>query len=146
VARLSLVRGPTFPDPRGDKGVHRFRYGFVPGATIGDAVREGYRFNLPPRAASGRATVAPLVSLSNPAVVVEAVKAADDRSGDVVVRCYESLGGRAATTVGVSFPLAKASITDLLERPTEQLGIQGADEIRLSLRPFQVVTLRLSRK
>jgi len=144
VARLSLVRGPTFPDPRGDKGVHRFRYGIVPGATIGDAVREGYRFNLPPRAASGRAAVAPLVSVSNPAVVVEAVKAADDRSGDVVVRCYESLGGRAATTVSAPFPLAKACTTDLLERPTEQLEIQGAHKAELCLRPFEVVTLRLS--
>ena len=146
VARLSLVRGPTFPDPRSDKGVHRFRYGIVPGATISDAVREGYRFNLPPRAASGQAGVVPLVSLSNPAVVVEAVKAADDRSGDVVVRCYESLGGRSATTVSAPFPIAGAWTTDLLERPTEQLEIQGANEIGLCLRPFQVVTLRLSRK
>lgn len=44
-------------------------------------------------------------------MTVEAVKSADDRSGDVVVRLYESLGGRAEAT----------------------------------LRPFQILTLRLSR-
>ncbi len=46
--------------------------------------------------------------MDNEAVVVEAVKAADDRSGDVVVRCYESLGGRAATSVRASFPVRRA--------------------------------------
>ena len=36
---------------------------------------------------------------SNPGVVVEAVKLADDRSGDVIVRLYESRGARAEATV-----------------------------------------------
>ena len=143
VARLSLVRGPTFPDPRADRGTHHFRYAIVPGASIADAVREGYRFNLPLRAGRGKGPVAPLVSVDNPAVVVEAVKMADDRSGDVVVRCYEALGGRATATVRTSFPLARAGLTDLLERPLEDLGA-GGQQLDLSLRPFQVVTLRLS--
>jgi len=81
--------------------------------------------------------------VSNPAVVVEALKLADDRSGDVIVRCYEALGGRAAVTLRPSFPLARVAVTDLLERPLEDLDA-GGDQVALSLRPFQVVTLRLS--
>ncbi len=64
-----------------------------PGAAIADAVEEGYRTNLKPRFISGERPVEPLLSVSNPAIVVEAVKLAEDGSGDVIVRLYESLGG-----------------------------------------------------
>ncbi len=140
--RLSLLRAPRFPDPRTDQGVHRFRYALVPGASIGDAVREGYRVNLPERRVPGDAQVAPLVTVGDDAVVVTAVKLADDGSGDVVVRLYESRGGRARTKVTAGFALASASHCDLLERPTADAETAGG-EISLSLRPFEIVTLRL---
>ncbi|GAA2677795.1 MULTISPECIES: glycoside hydrolase family 38 C-terminal domain-containing protein [Actinosynnema] len=142
--RLSLLRAPRFPDPEADQGVHRMRCALVVGAGVADAVREGYRINLPPRRVPGSARVAPLVAVANPAVVVEAVKLADDRSGDVVVRLYESLGGRAATALTTSFPVTGAAVTDLLERPFEGDG-REVDLAAIELRPFQVLTLRLAR-
>jgi alpha-mannosidase len=93
--RLSLLRSPSYPDPHADRGPHTMRYGMVCGADIGAAVREGYRMNLPAQVIRGGADVAPLLSVDNDAVVVEAVKLADDRGGDLVVRLYESLGGSA---------------------------------------------------
>jgi len=144
LARLSIIRSPSFPDPRGENGVHHFRYAVLPRATVADAVRYGYHFNLPLRAAMAEREVEPLITLDNDAVVVEAVKAADDRSGDVVVRCYESLGGRAQTSVKASFAVGRAWLTDLLERPLVDLGIGPGDVPSLQLRPFEVVTLRLS--
>ncbi|MFJ8844798.1 alpha-mannosidase [Streptomyces cyaneofuscatus] len=144
-ARLSLLRAPLFPDPESDQGEHRLRYGLVIGADIGDAVREGYRFNVAERTVSGTATVAPLVEVDHPGVVIEAVKLADDGSGDVIVRLYESLGGRATTILRVGFPLSAATVTDLLERPlgdTPELAVT-ADRVALTLRPFEIVTARL---
>lgn len=41
----------------------------------------------------------PLVIVDNPAIVVESVKLAEDRSGDVVVRLYESRGAPAKASV-----------------------------------------------
>jgi alpha-mannosidase len=111
---------------------------------MADAVRHGYQFNLPLRAAMAEGEVPPVVALDSEAVVVEAVKAADDRSGDLIVRCYESLGGRAATTVKANFTVRRASLTDLLERPVEDLDVGAGQLVRLELKPFQVVTLRLS--
>ncbi|HXW78378.1 MAG TPA: glycoside hydrolase family 38 C-terminal domain-containing protein, partial [Acidimicrobiales bacterium] len=145
LARLSLIRSPNFPDPRGENGVHNFRYAIVPGASVADAVRHGYHFNLPLRLAQGEKEVGPLVALDDDAVVVEAVKAADDRSGDVVVRCYESLGARATAILKPGFPVRSASTTDLLERELERLEVGPGNQVRLQLRPFQVVTVRLSR-
>jgi alpha-mannosidase len=143
--RLSLLRAPRFPDPDADQGRHRLRYALVVGAEVADAVREGYHFNLPERLVPGSTAVAPLVTVDNDAVVIEAVKMADDRSGDVVVRVYESLGGRAEATLSTGFALRSATVTDLLERPLQDADAPRlhGDGVRLVLRPFQILTLRL---
>ncbi|MGW8671671.1 alpha-mannosidase [Streptomyces niveus] len=147
--RASLLRAPRYPDPETDQGRHRFRHALAPGATIGDAVREGHRVNLPERRVTGSAAeVAPLVSVDNDAVVVSAVKLADDRSGDLVVRLYEAHGGRARATVLIDgFATGRAVLTDLLERPLPDAEPPTAADggVVLALRPFQLVTLRLPR-
>ncbi|WP_405891073.1 glycosyl hydrolase-related protein [Streptomyces sp. NBC_00133] len=145
--RVSLLRAPRFPDPETDQGVHRFRHALVPGAAIGDAVREGFRINLPERLVPGEGEVAPLVAVDNDAVVVSAMKLADDASGDVVVRLYESRGGRARARITPGFEAAGATATDLLERPlTDTPEPEVADgAVKLTLRPFELVTLRLAR-
>ncbi|MFF2960160.1 alpha-mannosidase [Streptomyces sp. NPDC057963] len=143
--RLSLLRAPRYPDPATDQGVHRLRYALLPGATIGDAVREGWQFSLPERRVPGSAAVAPLVAVDDDAVVVTAVKLADDGSGDVVVRLHEAHGGRASARLTAGFGLAGASVTDLLERPlADEPAEVAGDAVRLRLRPFQIVTLRLT--
>jgi alpha-mannosidase len=154
--RCSLVRGPRFPDPRADAGTHRSAVEIWPGATLAEAVRAGYACNLPLRLVRGGGLVVPIVaveppesapggpaSAAPPGIVVEAVKAADDRSGDVIVRLYESLGGRAAGRLQPGFPLAGAQVVDLLERPVGEAVPDPAGRILLELRPFQVLSLRL---
>ncbi|QTI87696.1 glycoside hydrolase family 38 C-terminal domain-containing protein [Streptomyces sp. AgN23] len=142
--RLTLLRGSHSPDPHADRGRHRFRYALYPGADIGDAVAGGYAFSLPLRPAAPRLAGPPLVAVGDPGVVVEAVKLADDRSGDVVVRLYESRGGRARTTLAAGFAVGRVQVTDLLENPTAELTCaQGV--LALTLRPFQILTLRLAR-
>ncbi|MBK6045563.1 glycoside hydrolase family 38 C-terminal domain-containing protein [Streptomyces sp. MBT55] len=140
--RLTLLRAPHSPDPHTDLGVHRFRYALAPGAEVTDAVREGLALNLPLRAAVAPAVPA-LVSTGHPAVTVESVKLAEDRSGDVIVRLYESAGGRARTRLKVAFPVTEAGITDLLERPLHPAETDE-DGLVLDLRPFQILTVRLT--
>ena len=144
--RLSLLRAPLWPDPETDQGRHHLRYAVAPGATILDAVREGYAINLPPRTVAGDSPVAPLITVDSPDVVVEAVKLAEDRSGDVVVRLYAASGGRAWTTVRTGFAARSVSSVDLLERPLD-IGQTWADatRARVQFRPFQIVSLRYSR-
>ncbi|MFD5759504.1 alpha-mannosidase, partial [Streptomyces sp. NPDC127044] len=114
--RLSLVRAPRVPDPEADQGKHRFTYALLPGASIEDAIAEGYALNLPLRVADSAGPAEPVVSVDGEGVTVEAVKLADDASGDVVVRLYESRGGRGTGTLRTGFPLAGAQVTDLMER------------------------------
>ncbi|MET8769193.1 glycoside hydrolase family 38 C-terminal domain-containing protein [Streptomyces sp. NPDC004658] len=145
--RVSLLRAPRFPDPETDQGVHRFRHALVPGASIGDAVREGWRINLPERRLTGAAEVAPLVTADNDAVVITAVKLADDGSGDVVVRFHEAHGSRVRATLTAGFEVAGLTVTDLLERPLADAAAPERDGARIAvrLRPFELVTLRLRR-
>ena len=139
--RLSLLRAPLFPDPGADQGRHRSTVTVRPGASVPDAVADGYRLNLPLRPAPG--PVEPLVAVDHPAVVVEAVKLAEDGSGDVVVRLYEAWGGRAAARVTASFAHDDVVETDLHERPLPApVALDGG---RLALRPFRIATLRFRR-
>ncbi|MFJ9032423.1 alpha-mannosidase [Streptomyces sp. NPDC102274] len=140
--RLTLLRAPHSPDPETDLGTHRFRYALLPGGTVEETVREGLALNLPLRVAPAPEQV-PLVNVDHPAVTVEAVKLAEDRSGDVIVRLYESAGGRAEATLRVGFPVIGARVTDLLERPLHDAETDE-EGLRLRLRPFQILTLRLT--
>jgi alpha-mannosidase len=162
LVRESLLRAPTFPDPHADQGSHSFRTSVRVSGGVLDAVTGGYRLNLPVRTVLGGHAVVPIVSVDAPAVMIEAVKLAEDRSGDVVVRLYEARGARATTTVRPGFDVETAWTTDLLERARAHTeGAQahperanasdsgrrthwsGADRIVLVMRPFEVVTLRL---
>lgn len=117
----------------------------MPGAGIGDAVREGWRINLPERSVTGAREVAPLVTVDEDAVVITAVKLADDGSGDVVVRLHEAHGGRVRATLTADFDVADVAATDLLERPLPQTPSYDGRRVALRLRPFELVTLRLRR-
>ena len=83
------------------------------------------------------------VAVDDPGFVVVAVKRADDGSGDVVVRGYEAYGGHRKVRLRVALPFTSATRTDLLERPRHALVVDG-DAVRLDLRPFELVTIRLS--
>ncbi|MGW7114610.1 alpha-mannosidase, partial [Streptomyces xanthophaeus] len=144
--RLSLLRAPRYPDPETDQGGHTLRFSLAPGAQIGDAVREGHALNLPERVLTGAGPVAPLLAVDNDAVVVEAVKLAEDRSGDVIVRLYESRGGRATAVLTPGFAATAAVESDLLERPLPGAAVAAPapdGTVALTLRPFQIVTVRL---
>lgn len=142
VARLSLLRAPRYPDPSADQGVHTFMVSLRPGG-VPEAVVDGYRQNLPLRAVRGT-PVAPLLEVSHPAIVVEAVKLAEDGSGDLVVRLYEAHGTRASATITTAVEWDGVHATDLLERPTGGTIERGEAprSVALHLRPFELRTLR----
>jgi alpha-mannosidase len=153
--RLTAVKGPRFPDPLADEGHHAFTMSVMPHAgkfRKEGVVAEGYRLEVPVRVvgpvASDDAVVPePVVAVDHDAVVVEAVKAAEDGSGDLVVRAYESFGGRATTLVRFDREVLDVRATDFLEEdapPAPAPGVELVDvrTARLTLRPFQIATLR----
>ncbi len=151
VIGVSLARAPRYPDPESDRGRHRFAFTLRPGAGIAEAVAEGYRLNVPIREVTrvGGADIAPLVRVDAPGVMVEAVKLADDSSGDVIVRLYEAHGARSRGRITWDFAARSAHECDLLERAVEPRAAGGENRLdgyAFELRPFQLMTLRISRE
>ena len=147
LVRQTLLRAPLFPDPSADQGRHVLRTSIRIANDVLDAVREGYRANLPLRVVEGAACVAPLVVSHCPSIVVECVKLAEDRSGDLVVRVYEARGAQAAGTLGFGADIEAIIETDLLERPLDEQAALidvASSQAELRLRPFQIVTLRVA--
>lgn len=153
-ARASLLKGARYPDPRGDEGEHDLDFTIHPGAGIREAVADGYALNLPVRVVPG-GPVEPLIRVDGD-VAVEAVKLAEDGSGDVVVRLYEPYGARASADLRLGFEADEAVETDLLEEPlagnphaqvapTAVTGALSGGRVQVALRPFQVATIRFRR-
>ncbi|MGO2052516.1 alpha-mannosidase [Glutamicibacter sp. 287] len=141
--RLSLLRAPRFPDPETDQGRQTHRYGLVIGADIASATEAGALLNSAERVIQGATPVAPLVTLDGEGLVVSSVKLASDRSGDLVVRVYESLGRRARGSLKINAKIAAASTVSLLEDALPEDGPEVADaEVRLALGAFEVRTVR----
>ncbi|GHC98763.1 alpha-mannosidase [Zhihengliuella salsuginis] len=155
---LSLLRAPRFPDPETDQGRQSHVYGLMVGADIASATAEATVLNTPPLEFSGDAARAgalrPVVAVAGgagTAPVRSAVKLAADRSGDVVVRVYEAEGrrGEAVLQLDPELGFRAAAAVSLLEEPTDdapELAFDAAAaEVRFRIRPFEVVTVRLSR-
>ncbi|WP_240759761.1 glycoside hydrolase family 38 C-terminal domain-containing protein, partial [Phytoactinopolyspora endophytica] len=152
--RQSLLRAPTFPDPGADQGRHTFTTVLTPAPTTDEALRAGARLAAPPRQITGAAAPEPVVSVAgvdgaSTSAVVSAVKLADDRSGDVIARVYESRGARTRATLRADFAVAEVRECDLVETPltdwTGTVAGDGSGGIGITLRPFEVLTLRLRR-
>ncbi|WP_336644503.1 alpha-mannosidase [Microbacterium sp. USHLN186] len=139
--RLSLLRAPRFPDPDTDHGHHEIEVGFVIGADAEIATAEGIRLNAPATLVRGANEVEPLVSVTGAGIVVSSVKLADDRSGDVIVRVYESLGRRTRGELSIGFEHSGIREVSLIEDDLDDARTGG----ELALKPFEVRTLRVSR-
>ena len=157
VIRLSLLRGPTSPDPEADQGEHRFRYSLLPHAGRWDerSVAAAYALNDPlilwikKTKDEGRRTdieipvlrPSSFVKADLPSVVIETIKHAEDGQG-IIVRLYESQRRRGDLTLSYSFPLARAWRTNLLEENQEEIECAG-DCLTVPIKPYQILTLRL---
>lgn len=143
---LTLLRAPVAPDMHADLGEQRFTYAFYGwngGLTDSGLVRAGYELNCPVGTAPGDGGERSLFRVNAPNIVVETVKAAEDGSGDIILRLYESMRTATNCRVQTSLPAQSAQQTNMLEEQPEDLPVaDGA--ISLSFRPFEIKTLRLN--
>jgi alpha-mannosidase len=150
VIGLSLLRSPIYPDPFADEGYHEFSYALYPhpGDWRTSTVRAAMSFNSPLRGVtlSDRATnsskfVVP-IRLTGDRLELSALKKAED-SEATILRVYEPHGDRGQAVIESAAPLREALLVNLLEEPIKALEIHEERRVRLSFRPFQVLTLKL---
>jgi len=142
---LTLLRSPLGPDMTADLGTHEFTYALATwNGSFFDSpvVREAYELNAEPLVVPNAAGEGSLFRLDAPNVVIETVKPAEDRSGDVVVRLYEAKRSATRCVLRTSLPVAQALATNMLEEGGQRLPLK-AGAIALEFRPFEIKTLRL---
>lgn len=149
--RLSLLRAPKWPDVTADLGEHDFTYSLLPHS--GDwrnahTVRHAAELNqempvLPLQAGKQgtRAAAQSLISLDSRHVVLDTVKPAEDGSG-VILRFYESSGGREQVELQWPYDFEEAYLSNALEEPVQKMESEKGD-LTLSFAPFEIKTVLL---
>ena len=132
-----------------DRGKHQFTYALLPHAgdlREGRVIEHGYALNVPLLVRKLKPAGGPLPAshsfflTDRPGAVVDTVKLAED-GGAIIVRLYESEGGRGPLTLTTTLPVRKAALASLLEAEEKALPMKNGS-VRLELRPFEIVTLR----
>lgn len=144
---LSLICAGVNPDPAADLRSHDFRYAYTfwDGAfEQSGVVAEAGELNIPLLMANGARPDGSFFTVDDPAVVIETVKLAEDRSGDLIIRLYESMNGLRRATFKSAFTPAQIWRCNMLEEPQEALDVtDGA--VSFEVHPFEIVTLRLKK-
>lgn len=151
--RVSLARAARYPDPGADRGHHEVTLAIrTHDAGLADVRSAAARLNAPLRVIEGGSghVRSPIVVVTGAdgsearGVEIDAVKLADDGSGDLIVRLHEAIGNRTRIAVATPDRIAAAWYCNLLEEVEtgEEVG-DGA--VTLTVRPFQIITLRLRR-
>ncbi len=147
VIGLSLLRAPVYPDPGADRGRHCFIYAYRAwnGPLETSGVQEAAdALNDPLITADGVCGPLRVLEMSSASIAVESVKLAEDGSGDLIIRLFESMGGARTAVCHPLVPFASARRCSLAEEDGEALPVSG-DAFPLSFRPFEIVTVRLSK-
>ncbi|MBI4494495.1 MAG: hypothetical protein HY690_17060 [Chloroflexi bacterium] len=142
--------GPMLPTPGAQcLGRHRFEYCLVPhGGDWSAAYAEAHDFALPLQAVAEESHSGSLppsgsfLSLEGEGVVLAALKPAESGPG-FVLRCYNTLPRPTRVRLCCGFKLAAAERLDLGEHSLQPLSLADPTDLELSLRPGELLTLRL---
>ncbi|WP_178020345.1 alpha-mannosidase [uncultured Paenibacillus sp.] len=150
VMRLSLLRSPKWPDKHADLGFHEFTYSLYPHRgnwREAKVVHAAVELNQPVVVESAEIQPGVLPSegsflqLLSDNVILDTMKMAEDGSG-IILRFYESSGAREQIRLQWKFPVAKASIVNLLEEELEETPVNGG-EVVLDFHPYEIKSLKL---
>lgn len=166
VMRLSLLRAPKAPDAHADMGRHHIKWSIFPhkGSLSSQTVRAAYDFNYPLKTTVSTNTEGLKFDLVNykgdDNVILSAIKRAEDDADvvtegrkpkrgnrkNVIVRLYESLGGRSRGRLETKVKVAKAFKCNILENDIEEISVDASQDgslINIELRAFEIASYRL---
>ena len=147
VISLTLLRAGAHPDFRTDQGENRFRYSYD--VWSGDwlhspVVADALRLNTSAAVVAGVAPTRSYLSVDAPGVLVDAVKLAEDGSGDMILRLYESKQARTRARLTLGMPASACAECNMLEQVKAPVELSGGC-VELEFHPFEVKTLRIKR-
>lgn len=145
---LTLLRAPVAPDPNADQGQHEFCYSlylFQGSFSDSDHIQQAYDLNVPAGVHAGRAALASFVTIDSESIQLESMKLAEDQSGDLILRFYESKRMTVNCVVTLNVDIKQAFLANMLEEIEGELSVEN-QKISLHFTPFEIKTLRLKRE
>ena len=145
--QLTVLRSPKFPDPEADLGHQHLQWSvsLLDGDPITDGIENTAALMAHPvRILDGVPRVpASVISLDVPGALISAVKPADDESDDIIVRLWETRGGRTNGTLTID-GITAAQTCNALEDAGTPLDVSANGTVAIELKPFQIMTLRIT--
>jgi alpha-mannosidase len=161
--RLSLLRAPKAPDAHADMGRHHIRWAIMPhvGPLTSQTVRAAYNFNNPMSVyalndSKPEKNLFESIRLSgSQSLILDCIKRGEDdedvtrgeftkREGrSIILRIYESMGGKSRGVIETSLPVKKITKCNVLEDDGEECKTYGKLKCDIELRAFEVATFRL---
>jgi alpha-mannosidase len=86
---------------------------------------------------------ASVISLDVPGALISAVKPADDGSDEIIVRIWETRGGRTNGTLIID-AMTAAQTCNALEDSGTALSLSDTGTLAIELQPFEIMTLRIT--
>lgn len=139
---LSLLRSPKNPDATCDMGSQSFKFALLPyekSFQEANVIQEGYNYNHPLsqiNLSNSSFSTDSFLEISEPGVVIDAIKLSEDRAG-IVVRLYESFGRSTQFHLSKSFECKSITKCNILERSEEDLSSD-----RIPINAFEILTLK----
>ncbi len=164
---LSLLKAALVPDMFADQGMQHFTYSlytYKGSFAESGVVKAGYELNQPvaeknPEHSEDCAQFESrfslvrsfsYFSLDNPRIVLETVKTAEDKSGNIVLRLYESYGGIGRCTLSTSLSAKSWTEANMLEEPESDSEAKKWNPVKngaipLEFKPFEIKTIILKK-
>lgn len=148
---LTLLKAAASPEMRADNRVHHFTYaimGFEGSFEESSVVKEGLKLNVAPLCAEGTLDAFSLACVDKEHIFIDAVKLAEDGSGDLILRLYEA--AKTACNACLTLPLSARAVfeTDMEEANPVPVSLEKHEDktlVSLSFRPFEIKTLRVKK-
>jgi alpha-mannosidase len=147
--RLSLHKGGTRPDPRGDAGLHYCTYSLLPHNgcfNAADTILPSYMLNNPIIVTSGDFTMPQLGASDHANVIVETIKPLEDsiaaNEKAYILRVYEAEGCYTKANIRFGFQPKSVVETNMLEEFKDTVSC--SDQMEISFRPFEIKTFKVS--
>ena len=145
---ITLLRSTSHPAKHADIGIHHFTYSLLPHLGSwekADVARAGIELNAESHTMGAVAVAgnlsAGLLDCSNPNVIIDTVKAAEDGDG-IIVRMYESNGASGNAVLVVGKAIISAEETNLIEKKIGDAVVEN-NAIVFPFTPYEIKTFRI---
>jgi len=148
--RLTLLKGPQYPDPKADFGKHSFTYSLLPhkgGWREAQVPRRAWELNdrlIGKQLTAGSVELAKtnsFIEVDKDHVMVSAIKQAENGEG-IIIRLYEDQNRRGEVNISFNSIPVRAMECDPFEKEIGDASIVDGN-LQFHIKPFEIRTFRI---